>query len=347
MSKRRLTITWAALSAVLLLVGRLPARADRADPWIGQHVGSAAVRDLLAVWQFAWFPSVQQRDGVEIETDLYSGTKTVVRVGRRFSISMLGELNVVDRIGWVLAHETADPALGLEPEIGVCGRATVTIRRHKVAETERDKRYFAGGLNITTFDRPDLDDYSAMVGQPRCGKRMVESFERAAGATSVTCVDRAYEGAASLSQIVVVLEKGLVSWVMSPAPFAGDPIDDAPDDKRSAALWWPVPAACHPLFAQRTSRELGLPERNVAIAFDWVDDRDLLSLQAWQDDSETGYFVLLHADGRPATIGYRFEGLAHGLWYYLAPDSTLVEARLYALGVEIERLPVRTITPPR
>jgi len=52
---------------------------------------------------------------------------------------------------------------------------------------------------------------------------------------------------------------------------------------------------------------------------------------------------LLHAAGRPATIGYRFQGLAHGVWYYFAADASPIEARLYALGVELERLPLEVV----
>ncbi|MBL8787939.1 MAG: hypothetical protein JNJ59_23795, partial [Deltaproteobacteria bacterium] len=58
---------------------------------------------------------------------------------------------------------------------------------------------------------------------------------------------------------------------------------------------------------------------------------------------ETGPFVVYYPDGMPQVIGARYDGQAHGLWYYLAPDGTLIEARLYGLGVELEQLPVETV----
>ena len=160
----------------------------------------------------------------------------------------------------------------------------------------------------------------------------------------MTCVDRSYPDAPSLAQLEIVVERGLVTWVMAAAPLAGwRPAFEAEQATiQPTALYWPMPETCFPYFPERHPSYLTAAQKNLAVRFEWVNDTDLLSLQAWQDDNETGYFVLLREDGRPATVGYRFEGLAHGVWYYLRPDSTLAEARLYALGVLLEQLPVET-----
>jgi len=251
---------------------------------------------------------------------------------------LMGFVAVVDTLSWKDRREYRYLSLALQGDTSRCGQGVVRTLRQEKEE---------GGGYITTLHPSDLLDLDALVGKPVCGKRMVEQVEEQLGSTVVTCVDRPYEGAASLAQLVMVLEHGLLTWVMSPAPFAGDPIDDgdagAPGPE---PLYWPVPPTCHPLFAERPARKLTLPRHNMAVALEWMSDVDLLSLQAWQDDQETGYFVLLNTEGRPATIGYRVEGLAHGVWYYLNPDGSLREARLYALDVLLEKLPVATLPGP-
>jgi len=78
----------------------------------------------------------------------------------------------------------------------------------------------------------------------------------------------------------------------------------------------------------------------------WHGPDALVSLQIWQDDRETGAFFQFYGDGRLMTQGYRDDGLQHGLWWYFGPDGRLLEVRLYALGDELERLPVETVVSP-
>lgn len=125
---------------------------------------------------------------------------------------------------------------------------------------------------------------------------------------------------------------GLWTWVMAAALLAGwRPASrrQATDSTHGALLAHARDAFSR--FPERHPSYLTAAQKNLAVRFEWVNDTDLSSLQAWQDDNETGHRAP-REDGRPATVGYRFEGLAHGVWYYLRPDSTLAEARLYALG---------------
>ncbi len=247
-----------------------------------------------------------------------------------------------------LRAEARHPSLWLVPDDTACGKAAVRLLSHRVATAEERRSRDAVGIITTLFwNKNRMAERESVTGRPRCGPRMVELVEDEPGARIITCVDRAYTGAQSLSQLVMVLQGGHLTWVMSPTPFAGEPYDSMSTTPPARdPLLWTLPATCHPFFPARSHYDLVRARRNLAYAFDWVSDTDLLSLQAWQDDQETGDFVLFHEDGRPATIGYLFEGLAHGVWYYLAPDSTLIEARLYALGVELERLPVETVRAP-
>jgi|GEM_PF-2005832 len=328
--------------ATFVWVARI-AHAERVDPWVDQHPSSATVRDLLGMWQFAWFPG-PDHGGIEVEVDLVTGTKTIVSIGRRSSLMLSGSLGVVNSAVWDLEDGQWHVGLDFRAGSNACGNALLEVRSADIAGANREKEYAARILNITTLHRSDLEDIDTFIGKPRCGKRMVEQVEVQSRETVITCVDRPYTRAASLAQLVIVLEHGLPKWVMSPAPFEGDPVDDGSTDPPGPdPLYWPMPPTCHPLFAERDARKLAWPRHNMAIAFDWMSDVDLLSLQSWQDDEETGYFVLLNSEGRPATIGYRFQGLAHGIWYYLNPDGSLHEARLYALDVMLERLPIETL----
>jgi len=186
-----------------------------------------------------------------------------------------------------------------------------------------------------------LDGPHDFDGTPRCGKRMVEILENRGNERTVTCVDRAYAGAESLSILEIGLDvQGHPLWLLSPAPWGGEPYDT----ERTAALdlAWTVPETCFPWFPSRSSSSWASVQaaRNSAITFEWAKDHDLVSLQVWQDDHETGSFVILHADGKPATLGYRIDGEAHGLWFYFDRDANLVEARLYALGLFLTTIPV-------
>jgi hypothetical protein len=183
---------------------------------------------------------------------------------------------------------------------------------------------------------------------PECGKRMVALTEHESGVDYYSCVDRPWPRHPNLTMITYVLEGGRLTWVYSSAPFAVVP--DYAEVDAMPQLPWSLPATCHPYF--RTSPDEGwrsenptweYARKNLAFNFAWDDAGELVWAQAWQDDTETGPFVVYYPDGMPQVIGARYDGQAHGLWYYLAPDGTLIEARLYGLGVELEQLPVETV----
>lgn len=342
---------WLTTSLIVALLqcaqtGMRAARAEEVDGWVGQDPNSPVVLNLLGVWQFAWLPNEDHR-GIEIDADLRVATRLTIRVGGRSSTMIQGQVGLT-AVAWDTRTEAAHPSLWLASDGTACGTASVRLLSHSmVTAAQRRSNDLVGIITTLFWDKKKLKLRESVTGQPRCGPRMVEMVEDEAGARVITCVDRAYTGAESLSQLVMVLAGGLLTWVMAPTPFAGEPYDSmSTTPPAQDPLLWTLPATCHPYFVPRSHYDLVRARRNLAYAFDWVNDQDLLSLQAWQDDQETGDFVLFHEDGRPATIGYRFQGLAHGVWFYLAPDSTLIEARVYALGVLVERLPVETVPAP-
>jgi hypothetical protein len=199
----------------------------------------------------------------------------------------------------------------------------------------------------------DTEELVGTTGQPSCGPRMVEILENRDTHRAVTCVDRAYEGAQSLSILEIAIDsRGHPLWLVSPAPWGGDPYGtdygatldldlDLPETCEPYASWFaPQPLSTTP--KARANRVSGL-------TFEWdtdtPGDADLLSIQAWHDDRETGAFVLFHADLKPATLGYKIDGEPHGLWTYFGPDARLLEARIYMLGDFLMALPVRARTP--
>lgn len=176
--------------------------------------------------------------------------------------------------------------------------------------------------------------------QPRCGQRTVELVEEHEGVTFRTCVDRAWAVAPDIDQLVIIVDaEDRLETVLLLAPL---PIARVRGDAREAPpaapdVPWSDAASCAALFPPLAPWDRALWRKNVGLAFEWAEPDELISLQMLEDDYETGLFVLFYANGLPATVGYRYEGLQHGMWYYHAPDGCLVEARLYALGVELAR----------
>jgi len=182
---------------------------------------------------------------------------------------------------------------------------------------------------------------AGLPDHPECGRRMVAMTEHHEGIDFYTCVDRAWPGHPDLTMITYVIEGGPLTWVYSPAPFATIP--DYEDVDVMPMLPWAVPETCHPYFRRAPDANWEYARKNLAFNFAWDDAGELVWAQAWQDDTETGPFVVFYPDGMPQLIGARYDGQAHGVWYYLGSDGTLVEARLYGLGVELEQLPVETV----
>lgn len=162
--------------------------------------------------------------------------------------------------------------------------------------------------------------------RPRCGSRMAESFEREGANEHITCFDKV-DGTGFELDITFVAEH--LSWVWSPAPFEVEV-------NRARGPPWPYPAACGSMFVPNDAPLV--PQKNVAFELAWGEGDDLVSIQTWVDDHETGAFLAFYADGRPMTVGYRWEGLAHGLWWYFAADGRYLGARLFGLGVELREL---------
>ncbi len=319
---------------------------SRAKPelWEGQRASSPRVGHLTARWFGTW----ETADGVatiEVEAQLLHGSELQLALGgRSYNHLYLFEnpprsVSAGNRVTSCAFHieltkdeacgSVSRQAMGSESSPSPCEPSTST----------------ATYVHFEPLDR--VDGRHDFDGTPRCGKRMVEILESRGNERTVTCVDRAYEGADSLSILEIGLDpQGHPLWLMSPAPWGGEPYDT----ERTAAvdLAWDVPETCFPWFPPRPSQPWPPVQaaRNSAIVFDWAEDHDLVSLQVWQDDHETGSFVILHADGKPATLGYRIDGEAHGVWYYFDRDANLVEARLFALGVFLTTIPIAEANTP-
>ncbi len=306
--------------------------------WEGQRPSSPRVKHLTARWFATWETS----DGavaIEIDAQLLRGSELQVGLGGRLKNRMYLYENP-PRMGY-MSNLASSCSFNIELRSdGRCG----SISSQPLGQDRSSSPCEPAGKSATYVDFVPLDGVDGrhdFDGTPRCGKRMVEILESRGNERTVTCVDRAYEGADSLSILEIGLDPhGHPLWLMSPAPWGGEPYDT----ERTAAvdLAWDVPETCFPWFPPRPSQPWPPVQaaRNSAIVFDWAEDHDLVSLQVWQDDHETGSFVILHADGKPATLGYRIDGEAHGVWYYFDRDAKLVEARLFALGVFLTTIPI-------
>lgn len=194
----------------------------------------------------------------------------------------------------------------------------------------------------------DIEELEGTTGQPRCGPRMVEILENRDNYRAVTCVDRAHEGAQSLSLLEIAIDpSGHPLWLVSPAPWGGDSYGT--DYGATLDLDWVLPETCEPYAAwfppkKFSTNRIARANRVSGLTFEWDTvtpyDADLLSVQAWHDDRETGAFVLFHADLKPATLGYKIDGQPHGLWTYFDRDARLIDARVYALGTFLMTLPI-------
>lgn len=307
------------------------------DPLAGQSFGHAPAAHRMGLWRLAWKPA--DAEGPTSLLDMGHAARATAwyfSFGARPSFLFEGHTfsGPTDHGAMTSYHvmtrsESALSQLGIEGDTA-CGVAssTVTIR----AEPRT--------LSVDASQRGQPD--SVVTPYPICGARMIEMVEERDGVRYQTCVDRAYPVAESASQLTLIFSDDRLEWALSPMPFHPD-MEDGTEPKAVEGPWWPVPEGCHPLFAPRAADALPAPRRNAAFAMTWGAPNALSSLQIWQDDHETGSFFLFYDDGRLMTQGYRDDGLQHGLWWYFAHDGTLLEARLYALGVELERLPVKTV----
>lgn len=182
-----------------------------------------------------------------------------------------------------------------------------------------------------------LDD-APLPSHPVCGTDMGAISESFKGVDAHTCFEDGESPEAALQMITYLLEAHRPTWIYAPIPR----VDSRPSPPARPGLPWNLPADCHPAFP-RSGVDAGQPQRNVGFEFGWSSDGQLVTIQGWMDDVETGMTIVVHDNGLPATVGYRWEGLPHGVWFYLAPDGTLVDARLFGLGVELAHLPVETL----
>lgn len=331
---RRLLTT--AVALIGIVAEEAPAQVPEYDPLFGQDFGGAAVSNRMGLWQMAWEPREEygryprdrrREDPGPIRWYLgFSARPNFIFQGRSF-------LQPID-YGKLEAFKVALPDTSFVYSVAIgesarCGHAALSL----------NERPNSRGLSV----RANLPERTGEIVTPYpiCGQRMIGMVEERDGVRYQTCVDRAYAVAESVSQLTLMFHDGLLEWALSPVPFHPD-MEDGDTAESDNGPWWPVPETCHPLFRERAASELPAPRENAAFAMTWGAPDALESLQIWQDDRETGSFFLFYDDGRLMTQGYRDDGLPHGLWWYFGRDGTLVEARLYALGVELERLPVKT-----
>lgn len=335
------------MTAVLLLVGfaeEASAQIPDFDPLFGQDFGGPAVAHRMGLWKTAWEPhkgsgrtprsGSRGGPGAVQWYFAFAARPNFIFEGRYF-------LQPID-YGTMEAFKVTWPSISFVyavalSELAPCGEGALALSARPVSR----------GLSV----RANLpgDGPGVVTPYPICGERMVEMVEERDGVRYQTCVDRAYPVAERVSQLTLIFSDGLLEWALSPMPFHPDlperpepPLHEDIGIAERDGPWWPVPEACHPLFSTRAATDLPAPRKNAAFAVTWGAPDALESLQIWQDDRETGSFFLFYEDGRLMTQGYRDDGLPHGLWWYFDHDGTLAEARLYALGVELERLPVKT-----
>lgn len=340
------------LTLVLLSQSALPLSA-KADPLarfqVGQHLSSARVSHLAGFWLATWHIEPRSKAfqvGIHLG-DSVSGS--IERDGHGRTAAAL-ELHGFDReFIWSDYSKDCHQAASLDPLLEPCGVVRPRLESDASCTALRGESPF----RVLTHFIHGYDEHGLTDGKPSCGPRMVEILENRDTHRAVTCVDRAYEGAQSLSILEIAIDsRGHPLWLVSPAPWGGDPYGtdygatldldlDLPETCEPYASWFaPQPLSTTP--KARANRVSGL-------TFEWdtdtPGDADLLSIQAWHDDRETGAFVLFHADLKPATLGYKIDGEPHGLWTYFGPDARLLEARIYVLGDFLMALPVRARTP--
>lgn len=209
-----------------------------------------------------------------------------------------------------------------------CGRARVTLRKDP------------SGMDVDPGPR-------RTPSRPSCGELMVETVEWHEPLTTLTCVDGPFIDPPHHAQLVLVLdERGRPLLATSEVPDAllGLPVPDY----LPRGLPWRVSMDCqHTLFERTYSVQIAPPRESIALSYAWGDEPvDLVWIETWTDFRQTGEFFAFYPNGQAMTFGVQVDGLPHGVWWYLAPDGTLAEARLYALGVELERLPVETVIEP-
>ena len=313
------------------------------DILLGQDPGRPLVLHLLGYWQLAWVPAgpgpkpVQpvewgfsfnalpnfRFDGATSNSPADYGKLTGVHVFTRWDAHATRKSGEKGESRSILAQLAII-------KYGQCGRARLDL--------SDDSSAHPSSVYVTLSKNQRVTPY------PMCGERMVELVETLDDVRYQTCVDLAFRAAPEVSQITWIFHEGELEWALSPMPFRPDvPAESGPLD---TAVWWPMPATCHPLFAPRARESLAGPRKNAAFQMTWDGPDTLVSLQIWQDDRETGSFFQFYEDGRLMTQGYRDDGQQQGLWWYFGPDGTLLETRLYALGVELEQLPVKTVRAP-
>ena len=314
---------------------------------VGQNLKSPRVVHIDREWQATWYAMPSERGsryGLGFKFVLDQEPYGDVELDGRGDIQ--GALRLFDEGRWFIWSDRqllGWQKLTIDPGAAPCGAITPNLTTPSQYEVLGGNAPFRVQYSpVDGYDEPgDFD------GTPRCGRRMVEILENRDDLRKVTCVDVAYEDAESLSILEIALDPhGHPLWVLSPAPWAGDPYGT--DYGATLDLLWELPSTCEPFaawFPARTPtfRPVARANRVSAVVFEWVpEDSDLLSYQVWQDDRETGAYVLLHQDGKPATLGYRIDGEPHGLWTYFDPEARLVEARVYALGRFLMTLPIQT-----
>lgn len=340
------------LALVLISQGTLPLSA-KADPLdrlqVGQHLSSARVSHLAGFWLATWHIEPRSK---AFQVGVYLGDSVIGAIERdehgRTAAAL--ELHGLAReFIWSDHRKDCHQDASLEPLVP-CG----VIRPRLESDASCTALSGDSQFRVRTHFIRGYDEHGGTEGKPHCGPRMVEILENRDNYRTVTCVDRAYEGAQSLSVLEIAIDpRGHPHWLVSPAPWGGEPYGT--DYGATLDLDWVLPDTCEPYaswFAPKkwSATPVARANRVSGLTFEWdtdvPGDADLLSVQAWHDDRETGAFVLFHADLKPATLGYKIDGEPHGLWTYFDGDARLIEARVYALGTFLMTLPIVDKPPP-
>lgn len=137
---------------------------------------------------------------------------------------------------------------------------------------------------------------------PYCGEDMVEIVEQHERGRTLTCVERVFEDALDLAQLVLVLDHCARPILAVDLLPPGAPEMAAPPDA-THVVPWAVPRRCHPLFEPTSITPPPRPRASVALSYAWGEEpADLVWIETWTDFRQTGAFFAFYPDGQAMTF---------------------------------------------